>query len=149
MSVTHEKAQEIFESHPTRFTGKEKRALRNTLRGEFVRLGYDDSEITEIKASGTNLLVGDPRAEYMFTAHYDTPGKTGWMLHSSWLWGQTGANVFLVVILCLLGFVVPIAGSSILSDATGLDLFWLGEGAILLMLLIMVEEHTLQVFLKD
>ncbi len=138
MSVTHEKAQEIFESHPTRFTGKEKRALRNTLRGEFVRLGYDDSEITEIKASGTNLLVGDPRAEYMFTAHYDTPGKTGWMLHSSWLWGQTGANVFLVVILCLLGFVVPIAGSSILSDATGLDLFWLGEGAILLMLLIMV-----------
>ena len=77
MSVTNQKAHEIFENHPTRFTKKEKAALRNTLRKELIKSGYSDDDITEINASGTNLLVGDPHAEYMFTAHYDTPGRTG------------------------------------------------------------------------
>ena len=83
MSVTNQKAHEIFENHPTRFTKKEKAALRNTLRKELIKSGYSDDDITEINASGTNLLVGDPHAEYMFTAHYDTPGRTGWMLKTA------------------------------------------------------------------
>ena len=138
MSITVQKAQEIFENHPTRFTKKEKSALRSTLRAELVRMGYADEEITEINASGTNLLVGDPHAECMFTAHYDTPGRTGWMLHSSWLWGQTGANLFLILVMCLLGFAAPMSGSVILPEASDEALFWLGEAAVFLLLFILL-----------
>lgn len=138
MSVTSQKAQEIFENHPTRFTKKEKAALRSTLRAELVKLGYADEAITEINASGTSLLVGDPHAEYMFTAHYDTPGRTGWMLHSSWLWGQTGANIFLIVIMLLLAFCMPIASNVFYKELSADAAFWWGELAIVVMLLVMV-----------
>ena len=138
MSVTSQKAQEIFENHPTRFTKKEKADLRSTLRAELVKLGYADEAITEINASGTSLLVGDPHAEYMFTAHYDTPGRTGWMLHSSWLWGQTGANIFLIVIMLLLAFCMPIASNVFYKELSADAAFWSGELAIVVMLLVMV-----------
>ena len=75
MAVTHQKATEIFESHPMRFNKKEKAALRATLRAEMNRIGYADSEMQEVNESGTNFVVGDPHAEYMLTAHYDTPRR--------------------------------------------------------------------------
>ena len=138
MSVTTQKAQEVFESHPMRFTKKEKAALRTTLKAEFVRLGYSESEITEIDASGTNLLVGDPRAAYMFTAHYDTPGRTGWMLKTASLWGQTGANIFLILAMLLLGGAVPFACAYLFPEASGDSIFWSGELALLILLGVML-----------
>ena len=138
MSVTHQKAQEIFESHPTRFNRKEKEALRGTLRAAFVKMGYTDDQITEINASGTNLLVGDPHAEYMFTAHYDTPGKTGWMLHSSWLWGQAGANIFLMIIMIALCVGIPLVNTLLMDHLSSDTAFILGELGLLAMLLVMV-----------
>ena len=138
MSITNQKAREIFENHPTRFTKKEKTALRSTLRSELTRMGYPEEAIAEIRQSGTNLLVGDPHAEYMFTAHYDTPGRTGWMLKTASLWGQTGANIFLIAIMCLLGFTVPLSGALLFPEAPGDLLFWSGELSILLILLIML-----------
>ena len=138
MSLTNQKAQAIFENYPTRFTKKEKTALRSFLRTELVGMGYSDGDITEINASGTNLMVGDPHAEYMFTAHYDTPGRTGWMLRTASLWGQTGANIFLIAVLVLLGFALPTISTRILPDATPETLFWSGELAILAALLVML-----------
>ena len=138
MSLTNQKAQAIFENYPTRFTKKEKAALRSFLRTELVGMGYSDGDITEINASGTNLMVGDPHAEYMFTAHYDTPGRTGWMLRTASLWGQTGANIFLIAVLVLLGFALPTISTRILPDATPETLFWSGELAILAALLVML-----------
>ena len=127
MAVTHQKATEIFESHPMRFNKKEKAALRATLRAEMNRIGYADSEMQEVNESGTNFVVGDPHAEYMLTAHYDTPGRTGWMLKTASLWGQTGANIFLIAIMCLLGFTVPLSGAMLFPEAPGDLLFWSGE----------------------
>lgn len=95
--VTQMTADEIFQKHPTRFKKSEKKALRETIKAKMKELGYTDDEIQEIKAQGVNLAVGNPDAEYIFTAHYDTPGRTGWMLHSAWLWGQTGANIFMMI----------------------------------------------------
>ena len=138
MSITHQKAQEIFDNHPTRFTRKEKAALRSTLRSELKKMGYTDDEITEINASGINLLVGNPHAEYMFTAHYDTPGRTGWMLKTSSILGQTGANIFLIAIICLLGFIIPFAGLQIFPDASDFELFASGELAMILILVVMI-----------
>lgn len=138
MSITQQKARDIFENHPTRFTKKEKAALRKTLCAELGAMGYADGEITEIEASGTNLLVGDPHAEYMFTAHYDTPGRTGWMLKTASLWGQTGANIFLIALMCLLGGLVPFGGAFLFPDVSGSALFWMGELSILAVLLVMI-----------
>lgn len=103
MAISAQKATEIFENHPTRFTKKEKAALRGTLRSELHRMGYADGEISEVEASGTNFVVGDPRtAEYVFTAHYDTPGRTGWMLFPAKYVGQTGANLVMIAGMLLL-----------------------------------------------
>ena len=142
MAISAQKATEIFDNHPTRFTKKEKAALRDTLRTELNRMGYADGEISEIKASGVNLAVGDPRtAEYVFTAHYDTPGRTGWMLSSSKLVGQTGANI--VLMLVMIG--IACAGPWLLSWAAeqwgiaGSDsAFWGFEGGMLAMLAVMI-----------
>ena len=138
MPITNQKAQEIFENHPTRFTKKEKAALRQSLRKELAEMGYADQEITEINASGTNLLVGDPHAEYMFTAHYDTPGRTGWMLKTASIWGQTGANIFLIAVMVLLGFTVPFVSVFFSESISESAAFWSGELTILVMLLIML-----------
>ena len=144
MSITALKAQEIFENHPTRFTKKEKASLRSTLRTELVRMGYAEDDITEINASGVSLLVGDAGAEYMFTAHYDTPGKTGWMLGTSALWGQTGANIFLIAVMCLIGFTIPMSGAVLFPDASGSQIFWSGELAMLSVLAIMIISMTVR-----
>ena len=138
MAVTNQKAQEIFERHPSRFTKKEKAALRSTLKAEMIRLGYAEDEIAEINASGTNLLVGDPHAEYMFTAHYDTPGKSGWMLKTAALLGQTGANIFLILVMCLIGFLVPISAANFWTELPGDMVFWVGEGSMMILLGVML-----------
>ncbi len=138
MAVTQQTANEIFEKHPTRFKKKEKLALRNTLRQKFNEIGYSDSEITEVKASGTNLVVGNPNAEYIFTAHYDTPGKTGWLLGTSKWLGQTGANIFMIFAILVF---IPFLNEIIFSLAENLDPFlgfWLVEGILLLVLLVML-----------
>ena len=144
MAITNQKAQEIFESHPTRFNAKEKAALRDTLRAEMKRLGHADEEITEIKSSGTNLLVGDPHAEYMFTAHYDTPGRTGWMLHSSWLWGQTGANVFLILIMIGVCAGLPMVNTFLTDNFSNDIAFILGELGLLAVLLVMIVSMVIK-----
>ena len=138
MAVTNQKAQEIFDNHPSRFTKKEKAALRSTLRDEFVRLGYADEEIAEINASGTNLLVGDPHAEYMFTAHYDTPGRTGWMLKTASFWGQTGANIFLIIIMLGLGIGLPFANTFLMDHLSPDMAFILGEAGLFAVLAVML-----------
>lgn len=105
MAVTQQTANEIFENHPTRFKKKEKESMRAELRTKLKEIGYSDSEITEVKASGTNLVAGNPHAEYIFTAHYDTPGRTGWMLGTSKWFGMTGANIFLLALMPILVFI--------------------------------------------
>lgn len=148
MAISTQKATEIFDSHPTRFTKKEKAALRATLRGAFSRMGYADSDMAEVQASGTNFVVGDPRtAEYLFTAHYDTPGRTGWMLWTSRFVGQAGANVAMVVEMLLVILLLPVLSEWVpsLNSVLGADAdFWLVEGAFLLMLVVMVGSMVIK-----
>lgn len=139
MAISAQKATEIFDNHPTRFNKKEKAALRGTLRSEFSRMGYADSEISEVEASGTNFVVGNPgTAEYVFTAHYDTPGRTGWMLFPAKYVGQTGANI--VMILGIL-FLVPWL-LNLVADYFGVfgedAAFWSFELGLLAVLVVML-----------
>lgn len=105
-------AQELFEHHPTRFSSAEKEAFRVWLLAELSAAGYDKDSIRVIKHSGgnrsVNIAVGKPDAKYVFTAHYDTPGRTGWMLALAPLLGQTGANLaFLLLYLLAAVFTYP------------------------------------------
>lgn len=146
MAITQQTANEIFTNHPTRFKSKEKDAMRDTLRTKFKAMGYSDNEINEIDASGKNLVVGDPNAEYIFTAHYDTPGRTGWLLGMSKLFGMTGANIFLIAlipVLMLIGAALPeliITGFNLAVDKEAIyELnFWAGYGALLLLLAVVI-----------
>ena len=96
-------AQRMFEECPTRFTRREKNKLLLMLREKFRDLGYDGASIKTLKHKGLgkshNFIVGRPDAPYIFTAHYDTPGKTGFLLFASRFVGQTGANI-VYLLLC-------------------------------------------------
>ena len=146
MAITQITANEIFTQHPTRFKKNEKSALRSTLREKFKAMGYEDSEISEIEASGTNLVVGSPRAEYLFTAHYDTPGKTGWLLGTSKWLGMTGANIFMIVAVLVLGSLCTalpqIISSALFPEANENFIyemnFWMAYIFLLIVLAIMI-----------
>lgn len=142
MAISAQKATEIFDNHPTRFTKKEKAALRGTLRSELNRMGYADGEISEVEASGTNFVVGDPRtAEYVFTAHYDTPGRTGWMLFPAKYVGQTGANLLMILEMLAIVFLVPWLMDFVVAqfEGSGNDLaFWSVELGLLAVLVVMI-----------
>jgi hypothetical protein len=93
-------AGNFFENHAARYRRREKDAFLDACRGEFTRLGYADEEIVVQKSFlSKNLVVGPADAEYLVTAHYDTPGRNGFLLCFSPLVGQTLANVAFSVIL--------------------------------------------------
>lgn len=144
MAITQQAANEIFENHPTRFKKSEKAALRTVLMNKFNAMGYSDDEINEVDASGTNLVIGNPRAEYIFTAHYDTPGRTGWMLGSSKFFGMTGANIFLILLIIILmaaGSLLPqlnlVDFNLTVADVVAFD-FGAGYSVLLLILAVMI-----------
>lgn len=101
--------EEIFEKYPMRFSSAQKTALLADAKRRFIDAGWNEDEIsieeTKGMLSSRNLVVGDPSAPYVVTAHYDTPASNGWMLGFSKLLGQTGANIAMIVImlpLCVL-----------------------------------------------
>ncbi|MDR1002056.1 MAG: M28 family peptidase [Oscillospiraceae bacterium] len=108
-----ETAEMIFSKHPTRFKKSEKQPFISDIKGVFRDLGYSEGEIRVLHHKGgiksSNILVGKPDAKYIFTAHYDTPGRTGFMLGSSKYVGQTLANLVLMLI-----FFIPMFGVGVL-----------------------------------
>ncbi len=121
-------AERIFEEHPSRFTKSEKEALRNLSVDELLAAGWDKSEIKTQKFKGmietNNLIVGDPNAEYLITGHYDTPASNGWILFSSSLVGQTGANIIYTIIMifvCILLGALPFAVGDRVAQFVGIS----------------------------
>ncbi len=112
-------AQKVFDECPVRFSRREKNKLLLMLREKFRDMGYDSANIRTLKHKGVfkshNFVVGRADAPYIFTAHYDTPGKTGFLLFSSRIVGQTGANIVYILLLfaifALLGY-----GSKTIAD---------------------------------
>ena len=109
-------AEKLFSNHSARFFRKEKTAFLECCKEEFKRLGYSDDEIMVQRSRvSQNLVVGAPNAEYLFTAHYDTPGRNGWMLFLSPLVGQVLANIILSVLLVV---IVVFAMLNLAGDTT-------------------------------
>jgi len=88
-------AKRMFKEHETRMWRGEKTAFLAQCVAGFRAMGYNEDEITlrEDKlipgVCSRNLLVGKPDAELLITAHYDTPGRSGWGMALSPVVGST------------------------------------------------------------
>ncbi|MCL2194948.1 MAG: M28 family peptidase [Oscillospiraceae bacterium] len=104
----HQLAERLFAQHPTRMWKKEKAPFLQTCTEEFAKLGYQ-AQVMEFSASGItsrNLVVGNPDAPLVFTAHYDTPGRTGFLMLGSRLWGAVGSQIALLAAVFLITVVI-------------------------------------------
>jgi hypothetical protein len=85
---------------------KEKIPFLQTCTEEFARLGYA-AQVVEFNNNGIisrNLVVGEPNAKFFFSAHYDTPGRTGFLMMGSRLWGSVGSQLALCALILLISF---------------------------------------------
>lgn len=70
-----EKPMDVLSAYPVRKSEKQKQSFREDLRSYLKSIGY---EMAEEKGGlgSVNLVMGDPeKAEYLVTAHYDTPAR--------------------------------------------------------------------------
>lgn len=139
--MTSKISEKIFGDHPTRFTKDEKLSFLNTAKTHFSSLGYKEDEINVWeKGNNRNLVIGDAKtAEYFITAHYDTPGNNGWMLFSTPLLGQTGANI--ITMFMWLPFIILEIIFGYIAEDVGMD-FFTGRlftiSPVLLLLVVMI-----------
>jgi len=102
-------AASLFARYETRMWRKEKDAFLQHCKTEFAKLGYNDTEIMvrEDKTGGftsKNLLVGPADADVLITAHYDTPGRSGYFMALNPIGGSVFSMILLGFLLFLLGF---------------------------------------------
>jgi len=98
-------AESLFTNYGTRMYRKEKDAFLEHCKEEFTQLGYDDVIIKGDKnmfgGTSRNLVAGPLDADILITAHYDTPGRNGFLLIFSPLVGSLGANLLFMFIIML------------------------------------------------
>lgn len=96
------KIYELTARYPSRYTRDEKNEFLLDTKKLLKDSGYTAGQITEQRLNdifkSRNLIIGNEDAEYLITAHYDTPGRNGFLLNSSNLLGQTGANIVMMLI---------------------------------------------------
>lgn len=127
-------AQKLFDECPVRFKRAEKNKFLLLVRGKFHELGYESNQIRTLKqGSSRNFVVGKPDAKYVFTAHYDTPGRTGFLLFSAPLFGQTGGNLVYIVLMVLLFLLAEMGGIKLMDYIS--DIYTQGPASIILPLL--------------
>jgi len=99
-------AQSLLTKYKTRMYRKEKDSFLGHCVKEFAELGYDDVVVKKDRnmygMTSKNLVVGPPNADILITAHYDTPGRNGFMLLFNPLVGAVlGSVLFMVIIFFL------------------------------------------------
>ncbi|MCL1914234.1 MAG: M28 family metallopeptidase [Eubacteriaceae bacterium] len=110
-------ADQIFDRFETRFNKKEKATFIEFAKANFIELGYSSSTIT-IQESiwGKNLVVGDPGADILITAHYDTPASNGHIaLPAREFLGTVYSTVASLVLMAFLFMLIGYASSIIPS----------------------------------
>ncbi|MBR3973065.1 MAG: M28 family peptidase [Oscillospiraceae bacterium] len=68
-----EKPMDVLTFFPVRKSGKQKQAFRDEIQSYAASLGYETT-IEKGSFGSKNIIIGNPdSAEYLITAHYDTP----------------------------------------------------------------------------
>lgn len=111
----------ILDKYGIRFFPKQKQRFRGYVIEEMKNLGWD-SEIIR-----GNIVIGDvKKADYIFTAHYDTPGKIpAYIIFFFKLFGNTSFILLFLVMLILYIAYVTIIAIIINSYAIGKILIYL------------------------
>ena len=102
-------AETLFQKHNTRMWRKEKDAFLEDAILAFESLGYDEVRVKGDKnplgITSRNLVVGKADADILITAHYDTPGRNGFLLLLAPVFGAfIGSLAIMLPIVLLLGF---------------------------------------------
>lgn len=97
-------SRKLFEDFPCRFNSGEKDRFISGINELLKDMGYSQEDIQVMRHKGMmtsrNIVIGDPlKATRYITAHYDTPGRNGFLLKSSSILGQTGANILFIILL--------------------------------------------------
>ena len=99
-------AQVLFTKHETRMYRKEKEAFLECCEKEFIEFGYDDvivkAERNMFGLTSKNLVAGPLDGDILITAHYDTPGRNGFLLFMNPLVGLLLSNILFLAIILLL-----------------------------------------------
>jgi len=114
-------AQVLFDKFGTRMWRKEKDSFLSYCEQEFRNLGYEDGEIQVQEGKSAlglkckNLIVGNPNADVLVTAHYDTPAKNGFIFSFQPIVGETASFIifpfaFFVLFMVIGNFVSRILG---------------------------------------
>lgn len=112
----HAVSEKFFNEHPCRFRKAEKDSFITDTVGLLKDMGFAQNEINVMQHKGMmtsrNIVIGDPlKASRYITAHYDTPGRNGFIFGSSKLVGQTGANIlFVLLIIPFLALLMYLSG---------------------------------------
>jgi len=104
-------AESLFTKHKVRMYRKEKDIFLSHCEKEFAQLGYNEITIRNdynmFGKVSKNLLIGQPDADILVTAHYDTPGRNGFLLIFNPLVGMIISNIlFLLAIIFLPRFFI-------------------------------------------
>ncbi len=101
MAQLSQQLKELMEKHPCRYSSRQKEAFILDARRMLRAAGCSEKQLTEQRLGGVfntrNLIIGNPSAKYLITAHYDTPGRNGWLLGTAPYIGQTGANIVMML----------------------------------------------------
>ena len=112
-------SESFFTKYETRVRRKEKDDFIERTKESFREIGYTDEEmmIQKSRFGGKNLIIGSPDADFLFTAHYDTPGRNGWIaLPFAKIWGMGVASLVGMLIVLMLawpGIILNLLGVNI------------------------------------
>jgi len=112
-------AESLFTNYETRMYRKEKDSFLDHCEEEFAKLGYDvivKEDRNMFCMTSKNLVAGALDADILITAHYDTPGRNGFMLFLTPLTGMLlGSILFILAVIFL---------PQILAENIGGDFNW-------------------------
>jgi len=142
-------AESFFANFETRYRRKEKDAFIECTKQGFREIGYTDTEmmIQKSRIGGKNLVIGPPDADFLFTAHYDTPGRNGWIVlpfvKTLGMGLSTILGGLILVLIMRIGTILNLLGID-LSDFMLLDFIgrWIFLFAIFTLLSIFKNPHN-------
>lgn len=141
----------LAEKHPCRYTADQKAAFILDTRRMLRSAGYSEKQLVEQRLGGMfntrNLIIGDPSAEYLVTAHYDTPGGNGFLLGTAPLVGQTGANIIMLMLTLpfIIGEIALVTHAMEQAEPT----FWSMAGAVLAMPALLIVLTLLPMLIRN
>ena len=113
-----EKPMDVLTAFPVRKSKKQKKAFRDEIQSYAAALGYESS-IEKGSFGSRNIIIGNPdTAEYLITAHYDTPAGLPFpnLITPCNFLPFLGYQLFVTVIIFVFVFIFGLAAALLLGN---------------------------------